>query len=393
MTGPTALYDPEKILALDGMDEIERSEGAPNPFWNRTRFEVIWKLAEMSGLTSASNVVIEPMRLATNEELFLFHDSSYVETLDLFGNMGVAFSTRFGLPSPECPIFTNVNEYARFTVGATVDAALGVAEGRFKNAMSFYGGFHHALKSKGAGFCYLNDCAVAIKVLRQRYPDMKILYLDTDVHHGDGVQAAFYDDPSVLTISIHEKSMGFFPMSGDAKEIGIGAGRGYNVNIPLPPLTDGTEYTHAFEEIVIPLWEVYRPDLVFWNVGADAHMNDPLADLMLTIDTYQWLSRTVREMVHLHKQKLVMVGGGGYEPVTTARVWSLILADAAGICLPAVVPTDWALFCKERGLDVTRLGWTDRPRRIDASHLPKIRGSIDRALAQLRELVFPVFGL
>ncbi len=393
MTGITAFYGPKKILALEGMDEIERSEGAPNPFWNRARFEVTWKLAEKAGLASASNVSVEPMRLATNEELTLFHDPSYVETLDLFGNMGVAFSTRFGLPSPECPIFTNVNEYARLTVGATIDAALGVAEGRFKNAMSFYGGFHHALRSKGAGFCYLNDCVVAIKVLRQRYPDMKILYLDTDVHHGDGVQAAFYDDPSVLTISMHEKSMGFFPMSGGAEEIGIGAGRGYNVNIPFPPLTDGTEYTHAFEEIVVPLWEKYSPDLVFWNVGADAHMNDPLADLMLTLDTYQWISRTVREMVHLHKQKLVMVGGGGYDPVTTARVWSLVLADAAGICLPPVVPLEWAEFCEAQGLKVTRVGWTDKPQRIDASHLPKIRGSVDRAIDRLKQLVFPVFDL
>ncbi|MCF2138407.1 MAG: acetoin utilization protein AcuC [Candidatus Thorarchaeota archaeon] len=393
MTGVTALYDPEKILVLDGMDEIERAEDAPNPFWNRTRFDITWNLPQMAGLTDASNIVIEQMRLATNEELTLFHDRSYVETLDLFGNMGAAFSTRFGLPSPECPIFSNVNEYARYTVGATIDAVLGVAEGRFKNAMSFYGGFHHALPSKGAGFCYLNDCVVAIKVLKQRHPNMNVLYLDTDVHHGDGVQAAFYDDPSVLTISMHEKSMGFFPMSGGAEEIGVGEGKGYSVNIPLPPLTDDVEYARAFEEIVLPLWENYRPDLVFWNVGADAHMNDPLADLTLTLDTYQRLSRTVREMVHLHKQKLVLVGGGGYDPVTTARVWSLILADVSGQCLPSTVPVEWAKLCEQRGFKVTRLGWTDRPPRIDASHLSKIRVAVDRAIDTVKELVFPIHDL
>ncbi|MGQ4871996.1 MAG: acetoin utilization protein AcuC [Candidatus Thorarchaeota archaeon] len=393
MVQPTAVYSPDAILAIEGMDEIERMEGAPNPFWNPTRFEVTWGLVAMTGLTSPPHVQVEPMRRATRDELTLFHDSSYVETLELFGNMGSAFSKRFGLPSPECPVFTNMHEYAAYTVGATIDAVVGVAEGRFKNAFSFFGGFHHALESKAAGFCYLNDCVVSLKVLKQLRPDVRILYLDTDVHHGDGTQAAFYDDPNVLTISIHEKSMGFFPMTGGIEEIGTGPGKGYSVNIPLPPLTDDVEYWRAFEEIVIPLWEAYQPDFVFWEVGADAHMNDPLADLMLTLDTYQRLSRTVREMVHLGKQDLVAVGGGGYDPVTVARVWSLVLADMAGVCLPPTVPLEWAEMCERLGLKVTRVGWTDRPHRIEVEKVSKIRNAIDRTIEGLKELVFPVHGL
>lgn len=393
MTGLTAFYSSEKLLALDGIEELEKMKATVNPFWNRARFDVTWSLPVMTGLIDNPNISVQQMREATREELLTFHDPSFVETLDLFGNTGSAFSSRFGLDTDECPVFPGVHEYARLPVGGVIDATIGVAEGKFKNAMSFVGGFHHAMESQAAGFCYLNDAVVAIKRYKELNPGKRVLYLDTDVHHGDGTQKAFYDDPSVLTVSLHEKSMGFFPGTGKSEEIGTGEGTGYSVNIPLPPLTDDVEYWRAFEDAVVPIWLAYKPDLVFWDVGADAHIGDPLADLMLTYDTYYRLTMTVRQLVHQGSRKLVAVGGGGYNPVTTAKVWTVVLAGLADLALPPVLPDKWLELIGKYGLKMGRDGWTDRPSRMDEEHYPKVKRAVDDAIKKVKELIFPVFGL
>jgi acetoin utilization protein AcuC len=220
-----------------------------------------------------------------------------------------------------------------------------------------------------------------------------VLYLDTDAHHGDGTQKAFYEDPEVLTISLHERSMGFFPGTGRSEEMGIGEGKGYSVNIPLPPLTDDFEYWKAFEDVVVPIWSAYKPDLVFWDVGADAHVGDPLADLMLTYDTYYRMTMTVRQLVHQGGRKLVVVGGGGYNPVTTAKVWTIVLAGLADVALPPVLPKEWLDLIEKYGLTMRRDGWTDRPSRIDEEHYHKVNRAVDDSLNKVRKLIFPVFGL
>lgn len=393
VTERTALYSPESLLALDGIDELERMKTAVNPFWNRARLDITWSLPVMAGMTESSKISLQQMREATKEELLTFHDPSFIETLDLFGNTGSAFSARFGLDTDDCPVFPGVHRYARLPVGGVIDATIGVAKGKFKNAMSFVGGFHHAMESQAAGFCYLNDTVVAIKKYKELNPGKRVLYLDTDVHHGDGTQKAFYADLDVLTISLHEKSMGFFPGTGGPEEMGIGEGRGYSVNVPLPPLTDDVEYWKAFEDAIVPIWLAYKPDLVFWDIGADAHMGDPLADLMLTFDTYHRLTMTIRQLVHQGKRKLVAVGGGGYNPVTTAKVWTIVLAGLADMALPPVLPNKWLELIKKYGLKIGRDGWTDRPSRMDEEHYPKVKRAVDDAINKVKELIFPVFGL
>ncbi|MBN2229700.1 MAG: hypothetical protein JW779_08895 [Candidatus Thorarchaeota archaeon] len=389
----TALYSLESLLALDGIDELERMKAEVNPFWNRPRFDIAWSLPVMSGLTEERKISVQQMREASRDELLLFHDPSYIETLELFGNTGSAFSSRFGLDTPECPVFQDVHKYASLPVGGVIDATIGVAEGKFKSAISFAGGFHHAMESQAAGFCYLNDTVIAIKKYKQLNPGKKVLYLDTDVHHGDGTQAAFYGNPDVLTISLHEFSMGFFPRTGGVEEIGNGEGKGYSVNLPLPPLTDDVEYWRVFEDVVIPIWQAYKPDLVFWDVGADAHIGDPLADLMLTYDTYHRLSMTVRQLVHLGRRQLVVVGGGGYEPVTAAKIWTIVLADLADVALPPALPIEWVQLVQKYGCTMRRSGWTDRPRRMEDEHYPKISRAVDDAIKKVKELIFPTFGL
>ncbi|MFW9968440.1 MAG: histone deacetylase [Candidatus Thorarchaeota archaeon] len=393
MSHLTAVFSPEELLKMDGIDELDTMRMQPNPFWNRPRLDITWGLPVMSGLLQSDRISLHQMRLATREELGLYHDPSYIETLELFGNMGSAFSSRFGLDTDECPVFHQVDKYASYPVGATIDAVMGVADGKFEDAMSIIGGFHHAYSSNAGGFCYLNDTVIAIKKFKEKYPNKKVLYLDTDVHHGDATQEAFYHDPSVLTISTHELSMGFFPGTGQPEEIGIGEGKGYSVNIPLPPLTDDFEYWKAFEELIVPIWLAYKPDLVFWNAGADAHMDDPLADLLLNLDTYYRLSKTVRQLAHLGNKKLVIVGGGGYHPVAAARVWTVLLADLADIALPPLVPAQWIEMCHKYGFEIKRGGWTDRPQRMYAEHESKVKRAVDETIEKVKELIFPTFGL
>ncbi len=378
---------------MDGFDDLERTSPDPNPFWNRARFEVAWNLPEMAGLLKDDRISLQPMRLASRDELLLFHDISYIETVELFGSTGVAFSSRFGLDTPECPVFHDMHKYVSYPVGAAVDATLSVAEGKFQSAMSFIGGFHHAMESKAAGFCYYNDSVIAIRKFKEQYPGKRVLYLDTDVHHGDGTQGAFYDDPEVLTISLHELSMGFFPGTGRPEEIGIGEGKGYSVNIPLPPLTDDAHFWRAFEEIVKPLWDSYRPDLVFWNVGADAHHGDPLADLMLTYGTYKRLTQKVLKMVNKGNGKLVVVGGGGYNPISAAIVWTTVLSNISGVDTPPTLPEEWNKLCQSHGLTVPEAGWVEDPTNVNDSQLPNIRRAIDDGIATIKKLIFPIHGL
>ncbi len=393
LSDKTALYDSSVFLDMSGLDDPVLSGPDPNPFWNKARFEMAWNLPVMCRILDSEEITLQQMRIATRNELSLFHDVSYIETMELFGNTGTAFSARFGLDTPECPVFQDMHIYAAYPVGTAIDAVLGVEEGKFKNAMSFFGGLHHAMESRAAGFCYYNDCVIAMKKYREKYPHKKVLYLDTDVHHGDGPQAAFYDDPNVLTISMHELSMGFFPGTGRPEEIGIGEGKGYTVNIPLPPLTDDSEFWRVFEDVVVPIWLAYKPDLVFWDVGADAHLSDPLADLMLTYDTYHRLSKTVRQLVHLGERKLVVTGGGGYNPVAAAKIWTIVLSNIAGMALPPTLPPEWVKLCHSHGLKLPRSGWTDRPTRIDEEHYIKIRRAIDEAIDKIHNLIFPIHGL
>jgi acetoin utilization protein AcuC len=393
MSEQTALFDPKELLAMDGVDDLDRLSTQPNPYWNRARLEIAWSLPVMSGLFEHERIALQPMRLASRDELKLYHDHSYVETLELFGNTGSAFSARFGLDTDECPVFQDVDKYASYPVGAAVDAVMAVAEGKFQDAMSFFGGMHHATESNAAGFCYYNDIVVAVKMYQQKYPGKKVLVLDTDVHHGDGTQSAFIADPNVLTISLHELSMGFFPGTGRVEELGIGEGKGYSVNIPLPPLTDDVDYWRTFEDLVVPIWLAYKPDFVIWDVGADAYKSDPLSDLMLTYDTYQRLSKTVRQLMHLGRKKLVVLGGGGYSPVATAKIWTMVLADLADIALPPILPAKWIKLCKKYGFELKRGGWTDRPERTEYEEYPKVRRAVDETIRKVKELVFPTFGL
>ncbi len=215
--------------------------------------------------------------------------------------------------------------------------------GEAEHALCISGGLHHALRYKASGFCVYNDIAVAIARLKEEHPGLKVAYVDTDVHHGDGVQWLFYEDPEVLTISMHESGRYIFPGSGGVKERGRRDGRGYSVNVPLEPFTQDDSFVECFEAVVPEVLNSFGPDLILSQNGCDAHELDPLAHLKLTTRVYEHVPQRVHDLAHeLCGGRWVPVGGGGYDWWRVVpRAWTALWAVVSHQEVPEEMPEDW----------------------------------------------------
>ena len=224
---------------------------------------------------------------------------------------------QYGLGTGDNPIFPGVYDFATLTAGGTLMGAKMLAAGEANVVFNPLGGFHHAGRDHAEGFCFVNDIAIAIlHLLRQ---GLRVAYVDIDAHHGNGVQDAFYRDNRVLFISFHETGREIYPWSGFEDEIGEGAGKGFNVNVPMPKYTDDDMFLQAFEEIVPPLMYAFGPDIVIAELGADTHRGDPLTDLNMT----NYGFREAVKMLMEDAPRLLGLGGGGYDVYQTARSWTL----------------------------------------------------------------------
>jgi len=315
-----------------------------------------------------------------------FHTARYLDTMQRAagGDLDVA-GLAMGFGQPEVPVFREMFDYAALACGATLRGAEMLLAGEADVAFNPSGGYHHARPQTAAGFCYVNDVALACLVLADRVD--RVLFLDVDVHHGDGVQDAFYDRRDVMTISLHETGDALFPGTGYPREIGTGDGEGYCVNVPLPPRTYDEAYMRAFAAVVPPLVKAYDPDVLVFEVGADGLAGDPLADLALTNNTY---AEIARQVVGFGKPVLA-TGGGGYHPENTARawalVWSVLVGDRAQETLPVglggvmLESTDWRGGLRDRAL-VTR---REQREAVD--------GPLQQTLDEVRRRVFPFHRL
>ena len=262
---------------------------------------------------------------AERKILEMFHSARYLNALKEAANSNIDVDAlHMGIGLPDCPVFRDMYEYPLWAVGATLTGADAIIEGKTHIAFNPSGGFHHAGPEHAAGFCYINDVALACMLLANA--GKKVLYLDVDVHHGDGVANAFYDRDDVLTISFHQSGRTLFPGTGFEDEIGIGKGKGYCVNVPLPIGTDDYAYMRAFEQIVLPLIKSYDADVMVFELGADTLAGDPLANLKLTNNTY------VDIIYHLlsFDKPILATGGGGYNIENTVRAWSLAWSVLSG---------------------------------------------------------------
>jgi acetoin utilization protein AcuC len=281
----------------------------------------LFKLLNSLNLLSPLDVTILEPKPARRLMLKKFHTPLYLHTLkNAHRKTSALDAVNMGLGTADCPIFAGMYASNALAVGATVAAVDAVLKGHAKIAFNPAGGLHHAHPEKASGFCYLNDVAIACQLLSEA--GKKVLYLDLDVHFGDGVAYAFYNRHDIMTISLHENPKVLFPGTGFENEIGVGPGLGYCVNIPMPVGTYDLAYLSAFNEIVVPLINSFNPDVFVLQLGTDALAGDPLANLQLTNNTYRQI---IHRLIRLNKP-IVATGGGGYHLENTIRAWALIWA-------------------------------------------------------------------
>ena len=307
---------------------------------NPLRYALTVELMKISGVLNEEEII--PPRPATLDELYLVHDPAYVEAvMKLSKNPESGNGSRFGLGSEDNPVFAGMHEAAALISGGSAKAAEMIYEGVADHVFNLAGGLHHALRDSASGFCIYNDLAVAIAKLRDK--GLKVAYVDLDAHHGDGVQWLFYQDPEVLTISIHETGRYLFPGTGSITELGEGAAYGTKVNIPLEPYTEDDSWLWALEEIVPDLIRKFKPDILVTQHGCDSHRFDPLTHLANTTLAFQESAKLLHDLAHeVCGGRWLAGGGGGYDYwLVVPRAWTIVWAEMAARTLPYDVPADF----------------------------------------------------
>ncbi|MGR6913005.1 acetoin utilization protein AcuC [[Actinomadura] parvosata] len=331
---------------------------------------------------------------ASDDELSMVHSRSYIEAVKRVSADGRP-DLSAGLGTTDNPAFAGVHEASALIAGASLAAARAVWEGAAEHAVNVAGGLHHAMPATASGFCVYNDPALAIAwLLRQGVS--RVAYVDVDVHHGDGVQTIFYDDPRVLTISLHESPRTLFPGTGFPEETGV---EGTAVNVALPAGTGDSGWLRAFHAVVPPLLREFRPEILVTQHGCDSHALDPLANLMLSVDGQRAAYAALHRLAHeTAGGRWIATGGGGYELVQVVpRAWTHLIAEVAGHPVDPATPTSqgWRRFVRERTGETPPLTMTDgrNPEFRDLSGGYDPADPIDRAVMATRNAVFPLHGL
>ena len=329
---------------------------------------------------------------ADQDQIRRIHTAEYVASVETLSADPRGVSYEHGLGTADNPVFRGMYDAAALHVGATLLACEEVAEGRHMRAFNLGGGFHHAFADRASGFCLFNDLAIGITSLLEDHGMKRVLYVDVDAHHADGVQAIFYEDPRVLTISLHEDGHYLFPGSGFADEIGKGKGEGYAVNVPLPPYTRDVSYLYAFQEIVPPLARAFRPDVIVSQLGADGHYLDPLTHLMLTSETYEAVARILDELSkEMCEGRWIATGGGGYDVTAVPRMWALAFAQMAGVVVDDALPVAWLMECNRvAGTVPSEKSLRDHHKEDEEAHVPR---AAKRTVEELRRTVFPIHAI
>jgi acetoin utilization protein AcuC len=317
-------------LALAWDDRLTGYDFGPSHPLAPVRVELTMALARELGVLSLPSVTLQVPDPASQDELELVHDRAYIDAVRQAGQ-DLRPNLRYGLGTMDDPVFPAMHEASVLVAGATLAAARAVWRGQAPHAVNIAGGLHHAMRRSASGFCIYNDPAIAISWMLAQGAQ-RIAYVDVDVHHGDGVQAAFYHDPRVLTISLHEHPATLFPGTGLASEIGSGDGRGYAVNVALPAGTGDAGWLRAFDAVVPPLLREFRPEVLVSQHGCDSHRLDPLAHLDLSVDAQRRTAVMIHDLAHeTAGGRWLLTGGGGYELVQVVpRTWTHLLAVAAG---------------------------------------------------------------
>ncbi len=363
------------------------------------RVELAIELARAFGLFAQAGVSVERPAPATDAELELVHDPRYIAGVRMAGRLEMDPSVlEFGLGTEDDPVFPGMHDASALVAGATLAAARAVWTGVAQHGASIAGGLHHAMRGSASGFCVYNDPAIAIAWLLGQGAE-RVAYVDVDVHHGDGVQAAFYDDPRVLTISLHQHPAALWPGTGLPSETGGPGARGSAVNVALPTGTRDAGWLRAFHAIVPPLLNAFRPAILVSQHGCDTHWLDPLAGLRLSIDAQRAAHTAIHELAHqVAGGRWLLTGGGGYDLLQVVpRTWAHLLAEAAGYPIDpgARIPLTWREHAFRRTGRPAPEFMTDGNdsgyARFEFGYDPA--DQIDQAIMATRAAVFPEHGL
>jgi acetoin utilization protein AcuC len=369
--------------------------GASHPM-SPIRVDLTMRLARDLGVLDQLRHVDAP--IADDDLIGTVHEPAMVEAVKRAGADPLGFEPAHGLGSDDNPVFADMHHAAAHVVGATAEACRQVWSGESRHSASICGGLHHAMPDRASGFCIYNDVAVGIRWLLDQGA-ARIAYVDVDVHHGDGVECIFYDDPRVLTISLHETGQTLFPGTGFPSDCGQGDAAGTAVNVALPPGTADAGWLRAFHAVVPPLVREFAPDILVTQHGCDSHRDDPLADLMLSVDGQRASYLALHDLAHeVTGGRWVALGGGGYAVVQVVpRAWTHLLAIVSGKPLDPdiAVPESWREHVRERLGHTAPMRMTDgrEPAYRDWSEGYDPASWLDRSILATREEIFPRHGL
>jgi len=366
--------------------EFEKYHYPPEHPFNTDRAKRLRGVLNSMGLLSGHDRSEAAPIIAQSVVLEKFHSARYLRALQAaaVGKWDLE-ALGMGIGTSDCPIFNGMYEYGSLAAGATLVGAELLLADKTDIAFNPSGGQHHAGPEKASGFCYINDVALACTILAEK--GKRVLYLDVDVHHGDGVAYGFYDRSDVMTISMHQNPKTLYPGTGFEEEIGTGAGEGYCINIPVPVGTYDEAYMKAFEALVLPLAGAFNPDVMVFELGADGLAGDPLANLRLTNNVY---AEIIDHLLKIGKP-ILATGGGGYNVDNTVRAWALA----------------WSVFCGDDSGDVATHslggvmmqttewlgGLRDRQITITDTQRSSIMHALNTTTEKLKKLVFPIHKL
>ncbi|MGP3954165.1 acetoin utilization protein AcuC [Streptomyces sp. 7N604] len=388
MSGRTQLMWDEAVTGYDF--------GPGHPM-DPVRLALTMRLAEAFGLDRAVEVVAA--KSAGDSTLRLVHRSDYIDAVRRVSAAPKTADGSYGLGTEDDPAFAGMHEASALIAGQSVGAAEAVWRGEAQHAVNFAGGLHHAMPGSASGFCIYNDASLAVARLLELGAE-RVAYVDVDVHHGDGVQTAFWDDPRVVTISMHEHPRTLFPQTGWAEETGGPGAEGSAVNLPLPAGTGDEGWLRAFHAVVPELLAAFRPQVLVTQHGADTHFEDPLAHLAVSLDAQRAVAESCHRLAHEHAEgRWVALGGGGYAIVDVVpRSWTHLVGIAAGRPIPpeSLVPEEWLhhVYARTRQTGPGRMTdgrpatWRDWD---ETGYDPADR--LDQAIRATRMAAFPAHGL
>ncbi|HWO50887.1 MAG TPA: acetoin utilization protein AcuC [Ornithinibacter sp.] len=364
------------------------------------RLDLTTRLARSLGVLDHVTLLVP--EVAADDVLATVHDREYIEAVHRASADPTTADVNRGLGTDDDPAFAGMHEASARIAQGTLDICRGVWQGDIEHGVNYCGGLHHAMRTHASGFCIYNDVGVGIQWLLD-HGAQRVAYVDIDVHHGDGVERMFWNDPRVLTISVHESGRHLFPGTGWPADVGGPSARGTVANVALPPGTGDSAWLRSIESVVPPLVRAFAPEVLVSQHGCDTHMHDPLAHLAITVDAQRRAHETLHDLAHeTASGRWVALGGGGYELVEVVpRSWTHLTAIAAHVPLPVdtAVPQEW-LDHVQRALGRSAPGrMGDLPPGAlpiwvepwNMGHNPD--HPVDRAVLATRQATFPLHGL